>query len=154
MKVAIYGRVSTKDKGQDVENQLLQLRRFVASQPGWTICQEYTDQKSGRSADRAEFQRLFQDAYEKRFDMMLFWSLNRFSREGATDTLQHLRKLASYGVQWKSRAIMELQKASITRWRPSIGKHTVSVTFRITECGLRFYVGRWIGFRGWPPLLA
>lgn len=92
MKVAIYGRVSTKDKGQDVENQLLQLRRFVASQPGWTICQEYTDQKSGRSADRAEFQRLFQDAYEKRFDMMLFWSLNRFSREGATDTLQHLRK--------------------------------------------------------------
>lgn len=37
MKVAIYGRVSTKDKGQDVENQLLQLRRFVASQPGWSI---------------------------------------------------------------------------------------------------------------------
>jgi DNA invertase Pin-like site-specific DNA recombinase len=32
----------------------------------------------------------------------LFWSLDRFSREGATDTLQHLRKLTSYGVEWKS----------------------------------------------------
>jgi DNA invertase Pin-like site-specific DNA recombinase len=28
--------------------------------------------------------------------------LDRFSREGATDTLQHLRKLTTYGVQWKS----------------------------------------------------
>jgi DNA invertase Pin-like site-specific DNA recombinase len=35
-------------------------------------------------------------------DLCLFWSLDRFSREGATDTLQHLRKLTSYGVQWKS----------------------------------------------------
>jgi DNA invertase Pin-like site-specific DNA recombinase len=34
--------------------------------------------------------------------MVLFWALDRFSREGATDTLQHLRKLTSYGVQWKS----------------------------------------------------
>jgi DNA invertase Pin-like site-specific DNA recombinase len=102
MRVAIYGRVSTKDKGQDVENQLLQLRRFVASQPGWTIHQEYIDQKSGRTADRSAFQQLFQDAYEKKFELALFWSLDRFSREGATDTLQHLRKLTSYGVQWKS----------------------------------------------------
>jgi predicted site-specific integrase-resolvase len=28
MKVALYGRVSTKDKGQDTENQLSQLPRF------------------------------------------------------------------------------------------------------------------------------
>jgi DNA invertase Pin-like site-specific DNA recombinase len=102
MRIALYGRVSTKDKGQDTENQLLQLRSFVAGQPGWTIFREYTDQKSGRTAERADFQRMFQDAYEKRFDLCLFWSLDRFSREGATDTLQHLRKLTSYGVQWKS----------------------------------------------------
>ena len=102
LTVSLYARVSTKDKGQDVENQLLQLRAFVASQPGWTIYREYTDQKSGRSADRPEFQRMFQDAYEKRFQLCLFWSLDRFSREGATGTLQHLRKLTSYGVQWKS----------------------------------------------------
>ncbi len=101
MTVALYARVSTKDKGQDTENQLLQLRQFCKQQC-WEIAGEYVDQKTGRTADREAFQRLFQHAYEKRFDLCLFWALDRFSREGATDTLQHLRKLSSYGVQWKS----------------------------------------------------
>ncbi len=34
--------------------------------------------------------------------MCSFWALDRFSREGATDTLQHFRQLTNYGVQWKS----------------------------------------------------
>ena len=101
MRVALYARVSTKDKGQDTENQLLQLRAFCKQQ-GWTIYGEYVDQKTGRTSDREAFQRLFQDAYQKRFSLCLFWALDRFSREGATDTLQHLRKLTNYGVQWKS----------------------------------------------------
>jgi len=99
--VCLYARVSTRDKGQDTENQLLQLRQFCKQQ-GWTVVQEYVDQKTGRTSDREAFQRLFQDAYQKRFQMVLFWALDRFSREGATDTLQHLRKLSNYGVQWKS----------------------------------------------------
>jgi DNA invertase Pin-like site-specific DNA recombinase len=101
MMVALYARVSTKDKGQDTENQLLQLRTFCDRQ-SWTVVGEYVDQRTGRTADRESFQRLFQDAYQKRFQMVLFWALDRFSREGATDTLQHLRKLTSYGVEWKS----------------------------------------------------
>jgi DNA invertase Pin-like site-specific DNA recombinase len=36
MRIAIYARVSTKDKGQDTENQLVQLREF-ASKQGWQI---------------------------------------------------------------------------------------------------------------------
>jgi predicted site-specific integrase-resolvase len=32
MNVALYGRVSTKDKGQDTKNQLSQLRAFAATQ--------------------------------------------------------------------------------------------------------------------------
>src|ERR1039457_5135073 len=101
MKVALYARISTRDKGQDTENQLLQLRQFCRQQ-GWEIAGEYIDQKTGRTSDREAFQRLFQHAYEKRYDLCLFWALDRFSREGATDTLQHLRKLSNYGVQWKS----------------------------------------------------
>jgi DNA invertase Pin-like site-specific DNA recombinase len=100
-RIALYARISTKDKGQDTENQLLQLREFCKLQ-GWEIAGEYVDQKTGRTSDREAFQLLFQHAYEKRFDMCLFWALDRFSREGATDTLQHLRKLSNYGVQWKS----------------------------------------------------
>src|SRR5690349_13298693 len=101
MKVALYARVSTKDKGQDTENQLLQLREYCQRQ-GWTVAEEFIDQKTGRTSDREAFQRLFTGAYQKQFDLVLFWALDRFSREGATDTLQHLRKLTNYGVAWKS----------------------------------------------------
>ena len=99
--VALYARISTTDKGQDPENQLLQLRSFCEQQ-GWQVHAEYVDRKTGRTSDREAFQRLFQDAYEGRFTQVLFWSLDRFSREGATDTLLHLRKLTSYGVKWRS----------------------------------------------------
>jgi DNA invertase Pin-like site-specific DNA recombinase len=112
MRIALYARVSTTDKGQDTENQLLQLRQFADTQ-GWVIAGEYVDQKTGRTSDREAFQRLFQDAYQKRFDLVLFWALDRFSREGATDTLQHLRKLSTYGVKWKSFTEQYIDSAGI-----------------------------------------
>jgi len=77
------------------------LRQYCRQQ-GWEIAGEYVDQKTGRTSEREAFQRLFEHAYHGRFEMVLFWALDRFSREGATDTLQHLRKLSSYGVAWKS----------------------------------------------------
>jgi DNA invertase Pin-like site-specific DNA recombinase len=51
MRVSLYARVSTTDKGQDTENQLLQLRRFCETQ-GWVITGEYVDRKTGRTSDR------------------------------------------------------------------------------------------------------
>src|ERR1019366_3321034 len=102
MRVALYARVSTKDKGQDTENQLLQLRQFCAGQPGWTVVGEYTDEKTGRNSDREAFQQLFLDGYQKKYDLVCFWALDRFSREGAGETLRHLQKLTSYGILWKS----------------------------------------------------
>ena len=32
----------------------------------------------------------------------MFWSLDRFSREGARETLNHLERLTSYGVGYRS----------------------------------------------------
>lgn len=101
MKAAIYSRVATRDKGQDVENQLAQLREFAAKQ-GWEIFREYVDRASGGTSDRAEFKRLFQDASARRFDVVLFWSLDRLSREGVYETLTHLNRLTSYGIQYRS----------------------------------------------------
>jgi len=83
MRVALYARVSTRDKGQETENQLRQLRDF-AIHSGWTIVAEYIDHESGKVSDRAEFQRMFEDASRRQFDVLLFWSLDRLSREGAT----------------------------------------------------------------------
>ncbi len=101
MKIAIYARVSTKDKGQDTENQLVQLREFAAKQQ-WTISREYIDRETGSTSDREQFQAMFADASRRKFDLLLFWSLDRLSREGALETLQHLNRLTSYGVGYKS----------------------------------------------------
>lgn len=98
-RVAIYARVST-DK-QDTENQSVQLRDFAAKQ-GWQIVREYVDCDSGSKSDRAEFQRMFDDASRRRFDLLLFWALDRLSREGVYQTLQHLNRLESYGVAFRS----------------------------------------------------
>ncbi len=47
------------------------------------------------TADRAAFRRLFEDASRRQFDLVLFWSLDRFSREGVLETLQHLQRLTN-----------------------------------------------------------
>jgi len=99
MNVAIYARVST-DK-QETENQVLQLRDFAAKH-GWQIVREYTDCESGSKADRVEFKQMFADASRRRFDMVLFWALDRLSREGVLATLQHLNQLESCGVCYRS----------------------------------------------------
>src|SRR5216684_2049043 len=101
MKIALYARVSTKDKGQETENQLVQLREFAAKQ-GWTITREYIDRETGGNGDRAEFQAMFVDASRRKFDLVLFWSLDRLSREGVLETLQHLNRLTGCGVGYKS----------------------------------------------------
>jgi DNA invertase Pin-like site-specific DNA recombinase len=101
MKIALYARVSTKDKGQETENQLVQLREFATKQ-GWQIAREYIDRETGGTSDRAEFQVMFADANRRRFDLVLFWSLDRLSREGVLETLQHLNRLTGCGVGYKS----------------------------------------------------
>jgi DNA invertase Pin-like site-specific DNA recombinase len=103
MRVAIYGRVSTDNKGQNPENQLPELRAWCAS-GGHTIAGEYVDRESGkRGTDkRKEFARLFDDASKRKFDCVLFWSLDRFSREGMVPTILHLQRLHSYGVGFHS----------------------------------------------------
>ena len=98
---AIYARVSTRDKGQEVENQLVQLREFCQRQ-GWQIVHEYVDQASAKDADRPEFRTMMEAASRQQFDVVLFWSLDRLSREGVLATLIHLQRLNSCGVAWKS----------------------------------------------------
>lgn len=101
MRTALYARVSKKDGKQDTENQLRQLRRFADSQ-GWKITTEYVDRMSGKRSDRAEFQKMFESASRREFDVLLFWSLDRLSREGVVETLNHLQRLIGYGVNYRS----------------------------------------------------
>src|ERR1039458_2770273 len=99
-RVAIVARVST-DK-QEYENQLLQLREFAAQQ-NWTIVSEFCDvvTASGKKVRKA-FDAMMLAASQKRFDVVLFWSLDRFSREGTLPTLQYLQLLDSCSVAYRS----------------------------------------------------
>ena len=65
---------------------------------------EYVDNESGRKGtkDRKQFAALFEDAHKRKFDCVLFWALDRFTREGMAPTIMHLQRLASYGVGFHS----------------------------------------------------
>lgn len=103
MRMAIYARISTADKGQDPENQLRELRVWCAN-AGHELVREYVDRESGRNgtAKRKQFAALFDDAAKRKFDCVLFWALDRFSREGMVPTIRHLERLHSYGVGFHS----------------------------------------------------
>src|SRR6202041_1876255 len=90
MKAAIYARVSTRK--QDTDNQLQLLQEF-ASKQGWEIVAEYIDVVSGSGKkERPKFLAMMQDASQHRFDVLLFWSLDRLSREGIVRTLGYLQQ--------------------------------------------------------------
>ncbi|MDQ3397331.1 MAG: recombinase family protein [Deinococcota bacterium] len=103
LRVAIYSRVSKDDDSQTPENQLLELRAYCERQ-GYDIVEEYVDYESGRKgkAERKRFAELLKDASQRKFDLLLLWSLDRFSREGIRKTLNYLELLEGYGVAFKS----------------------------------------------------
>jgi DNA invertase Pin-like site-specific DNA recombinase len=79
---------------QETDDQLLQLKDFC-DRSGWDIFDIYVDRESGRKGkrERSDFARLFDDAAKRKFDVVLFWSLDRFSREGIRKTINYLQQL-------------------------------------------------------------
>src|SRR5215471_17302326 len=102
-RVAIYARVSTDDKGQDPENQLRQLRDWCARM-GYPVVHEYVEHENGGKGVeyRQQLGAMFADAARREFDLLLVWSLDRFSREGMAATVAHLQRLSSHGVAFRS----------------------------------------------------
>jgi DNA invertase Pin-like site-specific DNA recombinase len=82
LRAAIYVRVSTID--QNCDNQLLELRRYVAAR-GW-CAEEYIDHGISGSKDRRPaLDALNRDAKRRRFDVLVCWRLDRLGRN-----LKHL----------------------------------------------------------------
>ena len=106
MRVGIYGGVSTSDRDQNVDSQLLPLRDFVQVQ-GWHVFREYVDQVSATDlAHRSAWRQLLDDASKKKFDLVLVWRMDRAFRSvlDASTTLERLRTwgvgLRSYSEPW------------------------------------------------------
>jgi DNA invertase Pin-like site-specific DNA recombinase len=82
VRAAVYARVSTLD--QEPENQLLELRRYIAAR-GWTGV-EYVDHGvSGSKESRPALDALVRDAKRRKFDVLVCWRLDRLGRN-----LRHL----------------------------------------------------------------
>lgn len=97
----IYSRVSTAD--QETQNQTDQLRDFAVKN-GWIIKDIITDVSSGGKSisERTGLNSVFERAHRRAFDILLFWSLDRLSREGSRKTIQYLAQLEEYGVSFHS----------------------------------------------------
>ena len=102
-RVAIYARVSTVDKGQTPETQLLTLRAYAAHR-GFVVAGEYIDYASGTRTDRAQYQALLAAARQRQIDVVLVWRYDRFAR--STQALvQALKEFHSLGVDFISYAL-------------------------------------------------
>lgn len=104
MRAAAYIRVSTPEKAkkQDPYNQMPNLESLATTR-GFTIINRYVDYDSaGEGKFRPAFEEMMAAAMRHEFDVVLFWSLDRFSREGVLGTLQHLQLLTKAGIDWVS----------------------------------------------------
>jgi len=99
MKAAIYSRVSTHDKGQDLTLQSDELKAYCQRQD-WEVV-EYQDETSGAKASRPGLDRLIQDARLHRLDVLVVWKLDRLFRS-MIDCVTTLDNLSRWGVRFVS----------------------------------------------------
>jgi DNA invertase Pin-like site-specific DNA recombinase len=167
-KVALYLRVSKDDGSQETDNQLLQLREFCEGWEGHDLVAEYVDRESGTRGrrERRDFDRMFADAARRRFDVLLFWALDRFSWEGMRKTVAYLERLDACGVAFKSytEPFLDTDNELITHIVLGVTSYYAQQeALRIsdrTKAGLERarrsgkVLGRPDGFERWAPVLA
>jgi DNA invertase Pin-like site-specific DNA recombinase len=107
MKVAIYSRVSLEEgnkedrRYQEPENQLVPLREW-AQRMGWEVYKEYIDRGSGADPNRANFRAMINEAMLLRFNDILVWKADRFSREPMFTFVGRVQKLRERGIGLRS----------------------------------------------------
>ena len=101
IRAAYYLRVSTE--GQELENQRAEIAPFV-DRRGWNLVRVFEDVGSGGKTekDRPGFAAMLKAAHQRKFDILVFWALDRLTREGTRATLNYLQRLESKGVDYVS----------------------------------------------------
>src|SRR5688572_25245990 len=103
LRVAIYTRRSTDDEHQPytIEAQTHKLAAYVDSQPGWQITAMFTDDASGATMERPGLTEALTAARAGRFDLLLVYRLDRFSRR-IRDLATLMAELDNAGVHFRS----------------------------------------------------
>src|ERR1700759_3445988 len=101
IRAAYYLRVSTES--QELQNQRAEIVPFIENR-GWRLVDHFEDSMSGRKTDkeRPGFAAMLKSAHQRKFDFIVFWALDRLTREGTRATLNYLQRLESKGVGYVS----------------------------------------------------
>lgn len=101
IRAAYYLRVSTES--QELDNQRSEVAPFVERR-GWELVFTFEDVVSGGKSekDRPGFAAMLKAAHQRKFDILVFWALDRLTREGTRATLNYLQRLESKGVDYVS----------------------------------------------------
>ena len=78
-RVAVYARCSTDEARQDTETQLQELRRYCTAF-GWPF-DEVSEYDSGFKGTQPKLQEILEQIRRKAYDVLLVYSLDRFSRQ-------------------------------------------------------------------------
>ena len=100
MKCAVYVRVSTADKSQDPETQLMPLRDYVAKED-WEVEYYVEEGVSGAKESRPVLDKLMTAIRRNQVDILFIWKLDRIGRS-CLHLLQLLKELDEHKVRFKS----------------------------------------------------
>lgn len=102
-RAALYVRTSTRDGRQHTSNQIRAIEKYAAQRRYRIVCR-YVDKASGSGgADRrGALADLLKAAHGGSFDIVLVFSLDRFTREGVFKTFQYIDRLKTAGVEFRS----------------------------------------------------
>lgn len=121
MRCVKYIRVSTNEDRQDINNQIDPLNK-LAQAMSFDDVGEYIDYASGGNSNRPQFQQMLNDAKQHKFDLVLIWSLDRFSREGILNTLSYLSTLKKHNI-----AIKSLQESWLDTRDEGVGELLIAI---------------------------
>lgn len=100
-RVAVYCRVSTDnlDQANSLESQQRYFNEYIKRNPLWELYEVYVDEGiSGTSTKkRASFNRMIDDAKNKKFDLIITKEISRFARN-TLDSIGYTRELKRHGI--------------------------------------------------------
>lgn len=101
LKYALYIRTSTDNQEESIKLQTKELTNYCKAK-GYEIFEQYIDfGYSGSNTERPAFQRMMNDAAEKKFDVVLVTKIDRFARS-IIDCLVSIQKLQDLDIQFSA----------------------------------------------------
>src|SRR6267142_18362 len=98
-RVAAYLRVSTSEQMHDNQRPGVEA---LCRDRGYTIVRWYEETVSGAAKRRPVFEQMLADARSRKFDVLVVWSVDRFSRGGAGSCFAALGQIDAAGVEFIS----------------------------------------------------